>query len=154
MTGTEYREAIAQYLHATYGERGVQVYQEVKIGKTMVGKQRGVDVFLHHEGSNRALAIECKYQDSQGTADEKIPFALANMAALPMPACVVYAGAGFSAGILHLLESSAAAAYCLPRRDTWQLDHVVAMTFGWYDILLRGKAAVGAIVARKVIRSA
>jgi hypothetical protein len=121
----------------------VQVYEEVKIGKTMVGKQRGVDVFIVHE-MGKALALECKYQEVQGTADEKIPFALSNMSALPMPACVVYAGSGFSAGILHLLEASPLAAFCHPRRGhTWQLDHVLAMSFGWWDVLVKNKQPVG-----------
>lgn len=149
MTGTEYRHAIASYLASMYGERGIAVYEEVKIGKTMVGKQRGVDVFVVHETRQLALAIECKYQEVQGTADEKIPFALSNMDALPMPACVVYAGNGFSAGILHLLEASPLAAYCHPsRKQTWQLDHVMAMTFSWFDVLVKHKAAVGTTKAR------
>jgi hypothetical protein len=72
-----------------------------------------------------------------------------------MPAAIAYAGVGFSEGVLHLLQSSELAAYCLPdetrlapaaRRQgdsidsgTWQLDHVIAVTFGWWDIVLAGR---------------
>jgi hypothetical protein len=56
--------------------------------------------------------------------------------------------------VLHLLQSSSLAAYCLPdstmrplaRRSgepidigTWQLDHVLAQTFRWWDVVLSGR---------------
>jgi hypothetical protein len=58
-----------------------------------------------------------------------------------LPGCLAYAGEGFSHGILHMLRASDMAAYCLPREDlvasdaTWQLDHVLAMHFRWWDLL-------------------
>ena len=87
---------------------------------------------------------------------EKIPYSLQDLKAMRMPSALVYAGVGFSEGVLHLLQSSEMAAYCLPdesqkpvnRRSgdsidtgTWQLDHVLAMAFGWWDILIGGKTA-------------
>ena len=100
------------------------------------------------ESSQRALAIECKYQGSQGTVDEKIPYTLQDMEALRVPGLVVYAGGGFSDGVIHMLEASHLAAYCLPDASdfrpsdaTRELDHVVAMTFDWWDVVLRGRKA-------------
>ena len=102
----------------------------------------------------RAIALECKYQDVSGTADEKIPYTLQDLAALRMPSALAYAGVGFSEGVLHLLQASELAAFCLPdetlkplpRRagesidsGTWQLDHVLAMAFEWWDVILAGK---------------
>ena len=95
--------------------------------------------------AQKALAVECKVQTSAGTADEKIPYTLQDLAAMHVPAFVVYAGAGFSEGVLHLLRSSERAAYCLPdvtlepSADTLELDHIVAMTFGWWEAVLRDK---------------
>jgi hypothetical protein len=97
--------------------------------------------------------IECKYQEGAGTADEKIPYALDDMAAMRVAGVITYAGAGFSTGVLHLLQSSSFAAYCLPNSDllrsatragaidsgTWQLDHVIAQIFGMWDIVLSNK---------------
>ncbi len=153
MTGNEYRKLIGAYIARCYGARGIDVYEEVNLGTSIIGKQRRIDLFLL--GPNeRALVVECKYQDSTGTADEKIPYALDDMEALRVPGVLVYAGSGFSPGVLHLLQGSEFGAYCLPDPDrlapiprktgamdsgTWQLDHIMAQTFGFWDILLAGK---------------
>ncbi len=145
MTGNEYATLIAAYLAKNYGGRGLAVYREISLGKSIIGKNRRVDVFAVHQESRKALAVECKVQTSAGTADEKIPYTLQDLAAMHVPAFVVYAGAGFSEGVLHLLRSSERAAYCLPEAtlepspDTLELDHIVAMTFGWWDAVLRDK---------------
>lgn len=155
MTGNEYKHLIARYVMSAYGARGLHVYDEVHVGTSIIGKRRRIDLFLHVPTTNKVLGLECKYQDSSGTADEKIPYALQDLAALRMPACIVYAGAGFSTGVLHLLQGSESAAYCLPDADmqpiarpqtgsldygTWQLDHILAVTFDWWDIVLAGKS--------------
>ena len=72
------------------------------------------DVFVVREADQRAIAIECKYQGAQGTVDEKIPYALQDLEALWIPGLLVYAGGGWSRGVLHTLEGSRRAAYCLP----------------------------------------
>lgn len=155
VTGHDFKRRISSYLVSAYWDRGIQVYDEVSIGTSIIGKQRRVDLLLLHPETGRALALECKYQDSSGTADEKIPYTLQDLAAMRLPSAVVYAGRGFSEGVLHLLQSSELAAYCLPdptlrplpRRSgepidsgTWQLDHILAVTFGWWDVLVGGKA--------------
>ncbi len=145
MTGTEYANLIAAYLTRNYGKRGLSVYREVPLGKSIIGKNRRVDVFAVHDASSKALAIECKVQTSTGTADEKIPYTLEDLAAMHVPAFVVYAGTGFSDGVLHMLRSNKRAAYCHPEpslepaQSTIELDHIVAMTFGWWDAVLRDK---------------
>lgn len=154
MTGNQYKHRVARYLLSAYGRRGLHIYEEVCVGTSIIGKQRRIDLFVHVPATNQALALECKYQDSSGTADEKIPYALDDLRALRMPAAIAYAGSGFSEGVLHLLQSSELAAYCLPdesflpiaRRQgdgidsgTWQLDHIIAVTFGWWDVVLTGR---------------
>jgi hypothetical protein len=95
MTGHEYANLIADYVYEHFSDRGIVVYREVNLGKSIIGKNRRVDLMLVNQADETAFAIECKYQDSSGTADEKIPYALANMKALPMSGCIVYAGIGF-----------------------------------------------------------
>lgn len=149
LTGNGYANRIASYILRNFENRGVKVYREVSVGKTIIGKNRRIDVMVVHEEAGRALAIECKYQDLQGTADEKIPYALEDMEALRvhMPGIIVYSGDGMSDGILHLLQASPHAAFCHPEndlaqtKDTMELDHLIAMTFGWWDILLGSKKA-------------
>jgi hypothetical protein len=152
VTGNEYKKLIGRYLVSAYGARGLEVYDEVLLGTSIIGKQRRIDLFVL--GPNgQALCVECKYQDSSGTADEKIPYALNDMASQRIPGVIVYAGTGFSAGVLHLLQGSELAAYCLPddtlqsigrgsgamSSGTWQLDHIVAQTFKFWDIILGKK---------------
>ena len=154
MKGHDYKQLIARYVLSAYGSRGVEVYDEVSLGTSIIGKQRRVDLLVLCPASQRACVVECKYQDSSGTTDEKIPYALQDLAALRVPGVIVYAGSGFSQGVLHLLQSSELAAYCLPPEDlqptprrggtidsgTWQLDHVLALSFGWWDVITAGKA--------------
>ncbi len=75
-----------------------------------------------------------------GTTDEKIPYALQDLEALWIPGCVVYAGEGWSQGVLHTLEGSKRAVFCLPEPPdlartiaTRELDHVLAAVFGLWD---------------------
>lgn len=140
MTGNEYRDLIAEYTVRNFGRDDLDVYTEVSLGKTIIGKDRKVDVFIVHRRSQQALAVECKFQDTQGTTDEKIPYALRDLEAVRVPGCLAYAGTGWSRGILHTLEASHLATYCLPEsgdfartRATSQFDHVVAATFGLWN---------------------
>jgi hypothetical protein len=143
MTGHQYRDLVAGYLHHQYAPQGLAVYVEIALGKTVIGKDRYIDVFVIRPDDRKALAIECKYQDSPGTVDEKIPYALADLEALWVPGILVYAGKGWSKGVMHTLEGSRLAAYCLPDKDslargkqTRELDHVLSAIFGLWDVVL------------------
>lgn len=143
MTGAEYRDLIASYLLTTFGAHGLVIFTEVSVGKTIIGKDRKIDVFVVRTSDQRALAIECKFQESQGTTDEKIPYALQDLAALRIPGCLSYAGEGWSSGVLHTLAASPLAAYCLPDRPalgrtraTRELDDVIAATFGLWELII------------------
>lgn len=143
MTGSAYADLVGLYLARRFRSRDLKVYREVRVGKSIIGKNRTVDVFCVSGASGLAFAIECKYQDSPGTVDEKIPYAIDDLKALPMAGCIAYAGRGFSQGVLHMLEGSPLAAYCLPAADqqemsveTQDLDHLLAMHFQWWDVLI------------------
>ena len=151
MTGTDYANLIAAYLVRRFGARGLKVYREIRVGKSIIGKNRCIDVFCVRESDNAAFAVECKYQESVGTVDEKIPYALDDLDALPMAGCIAYAGRGFSEGVLHMLNAAPRAAYCLPAEgqsessaETRELDHLIAVHFRWWDVLVAGKPAVTA----------
>ncbi len=142
MKGHEYRDLIAAYIQRTYGSRGIDVFIEIQMGKSIIGKNRKIDIVVRQ--NERILAIECKYQRTQGTTDEKIPYALQDASQMWVPAVVSYAGTGWSPGVRHLLEGHRNACYCLPRppelrsgADTIELDHVIASVFGWWDVVLK-----------------
>jgi hypothetical protein len=144
-SGTKYSDLIIAYLLHNFESRGVRVYKEVNLGKTIIGKNRRIDILILSK-DNQAFAIECKFQDVKGTTDEKIPYALQNMESIPIPGCVAYAGNGFSSGVLHMLQGSEIASYCLPEikkldsnRHTKELDHLLAMNFGWWDLIVSDK---------------
>jgi hypothetical protein len=139
----EYRDLIAAYIDVNYGPRGVVVYTEVSLGKTIIGKNRKLDVFVLRRSDQRAVALEAKYQEVPGTTDEKIPYALQDLEALWIPGCLVYAGPGWSKGVLHTLEGSRRAVHCLPERPalarttaTRELDHILAAVFGLWDVVI------------------
>ncbi len=148
-TGADYANLVASYVARRFGARSLKVYREIRIGKTIIGKNRCIDILCVAEETQKAFAIECKYQDSQGTVDEKIPYALEDLLALPMSGCIAYAGQGFSDGVRHMLAASRQAAYCLPLEgqahttaETRELDHVLAVHFGWWDVLIENKKPV------------
>jgi hypothetical protein len=149
MTGAEYANRVASYVARRFASRTLKVYREIRVGKTIIGKNRCIDIFCLAEDTQRAFAIECKFQDSQGTVDEKIPYALDDLLALPMAGCIAYGGQGFSQGVLHMLAASRHAACCLPAAgqtessaDTRELDHVLAVHFGWWDVLIEKRRPV------------
>lgn len=146
LTGTQYANLIASYVVHNFGHRGITVYREVYLGKTIIGKNRRLDILILEEQTRVAMGLECKYQDTLGTADEKIPYALSDMEHLDMPVCLVYAGKGWSSGILHMLRASPLAGFCEPDHDTLapsettrELDAALARTFKWWDLVVRGK---------------
>ena len=149
MTGTEYANLVASYVSRRFASRHLKVYREIRIGKTIIGKSRCIDIFCVSADTQKAFAIECKFQDSQGTVDEKIPYALDDLRALPIAGCIAYAGSGFSQGVLHMLAASRHAAFCLPvpgqvdtTADTRELDHLLAVHFGWWDVLIEKRKPV------------
>jgi hypothetical protein len=149
VSGADYANLIAAYLSKRFGPRGLTVYREIRVGKSIIGKNRCIDVFCVREADSKAFAIECKFQDSPGTVDEKIPYALDDLDALPMAGCIAYAGKGFSDGVLHMLGAAPRAAYCLPvdgqsdsSNETRELDHMLATHFGWWDVLVGNRKPV------------
>jgi hypothetical protein len=139
----DYRDVIASYVETNFGGKDLVVYTEVSLGKTIIGKNRKLDILILRRADQRSLALECKYQRVSGTADEKIPYALQDLDAMWIPGCLVYAGDGWSKGVLHTLEGSRLAVFCLPESpdlartpSTVELDHVLAAVFGLWDFVI------------------
>jgi hypothetical protein len=82
---------------------GLDYRRRLTVGKTIYGKDREVDVLFRDARNGNRLAVEAKYQRVAGTADEKLPYAVLNMATLPLPGVIVYGGGGFHQGALHWL---------------------------------------------------
>ncbi len=79
---------------------------EVKVGRRVWGAKRSIDVVLTHPQTRQTLGIECKYQSSGGTAEEKIPATVEDIRAWPIRGIVVIAGSGFSDNMRGYLMST------------------------------------------------
>ena len=101
------------------GERlGLEVKRQVRVGRRIWGAERKIDLILRDRGTSRRLGIECKHQSTTGTAEEKIPAVIADLAAWPIDGLVVVAGQGFTQNMKAYLLSTGKAIY-LEDLETW-----------------------------------
>ena len=61
---------------------GLQARREVKVGRRLWGAERYIDVVVTDVSLRRSLGIECKYQGSGGSAEEKVPATIQDLDAL------------------------------------------------------------------------
>ncbi len=85
---------------------GLQVRTQVRVARRLWGAERRIDLVLNHDASGRSLGIECKFQGTGGSAEEKIPATIQDIAAWPIPGIVVFEGAGFSDNMRAYLHST------------------------------------------------
>lgn len=78
------------------GELGLEAQEQVRVARRIWGAVRHIDVVLTHPQTRKTLGIECKFQAVPGTAEEKIPSVIDDIAAWPIPGLVVFAGEGFT----------------------------------------------------------
>lgn len=84
----------------------LEVRRQVKVGRRLWGQERRIDLILTEPQQRKRLGVECKYQAGSGSADEKIPATIADIAAWPIPGLVVFSGAGFSPNMRSYLIST------------------------------------------------
>src|SRR5437763_13346519 len=85
---------------------GLEFQEQVKVGRRLWGAVRNIDVVLTHPESKVRLGIECKFQGTTGTAEEKIPAIVSDIDAWPIRGIVVISGKGFSPNMRYYLISS------------------------------------------------
>lgn len=91
----------------TIGETlGLETQRQVRVGRRIWGAERRIDVILRHPDTRQTLGIECKYQGGGGSAEEKIPATVQDIAAWPIQGIVVFAGQGFSENMRSYLYST------------------------------------------------
>jgi hypothetical protein len=99
---------------------GLELRQQVRVGRRLWGAERRIDVILTHREARRSLGLECKFQGSSGSAEEKIPATISDIAAWPIPGIVVFAGDGFSPNMRQYLLSTGKAVE-LEDLESWLL---------------------------------
>ncbi|HTL19006.1 MAG TPA: PD-(D/E)XK nuclease superfamily protein [Patescibacteria group bacterium] len=97
---------------------GLESRQQVRVARRIWGAIRHIDVVLTHPQTRKTLGVECKFQAVTGTAEEKIPAIINDIAAWPIPGLVVFAGAGFTDNMkLFLISTGKAVEF--PDLDPW-----------------------------------
>ena len=85
---------------------GLKAEKEVKAARRLWGQRRFIDVEINDEKSGKRLGVECKYQAGGGTAEEKIPATIEDIAHWPIPGIVVIDGQGFSTNMQGYLMAT------------------------------------------------
>ena len=85
---------------------GLTIRRQVRVARRLWGAERHIDIVMTLPDSDRSLGLECKYQGGGGSAEEKIPAIIQDIAAWPIPGLVVFAGDGFSTNMRSYLHST------------------------------------------------
>ncbi len=85
--------------------------QHVHVGSTIYGRKRYADFLVSGaQDYPQGLVLECKWQESAGSADEKYPFLCANIAKTRTPTIVLLDGGGYSTGASEWFRAQAGVA--------------------------------------------
>ena len=72
---------------------------QFEVGKSIYGKKRIVDLILYHPKLYPdSLCIQCKWQASSGSVDEKYPYEVLTIAQNDLDTIIVLDGGGYSVG--------------------------------------------------------
>lgn len=85
---------------------GLEARTEVKVGRRLWGAERRIDVVITEPTTRLRLGVECKYQGTSGTAEEKIPATIEDIKAWPIRGIITVAGEGFSANMRGYLRAT------------------------------------------------
>lgn len=101
-SGNELVETVAKL----GAQLGLTVMKQVPVARRIWGARRKIDVVLSDPTTRKTLGIECKYQAVGGTAEEKVPSTIQDIAAWPIAGIVVFAGDGFTENMKSFLLST------------------------------------------------
>ncbi len=104
---------------------GLKAETEVKAARRLWGAKRRIDVVLTREESGKVLGIECKYQGTSGSAEEKIPATINDIEYWPIPGIVVIDGPGFSSNMMGFLMATGKTVWFEDLKDWLKLYFVL-----------------------------
>ena len=90
---------------------GIEVRRQYALGRRIWGTRRRIDVILTHPDNRTRLGVECKFQRTVGTAEEKVPLIIQDIETWPIPGIVVFAGGGFTPHMQGYLLASGKAVH-------------------------------------------
>jgi hypothetical protein len=101
-SGAELRDRVVELGH----QLGLEARTEVRVGRRLWGAVRCIDVVLTRTDTGKTLGVECKFQGGGGSAEEKVPATIHDIAAWPIPGIVVFGGAGFSPNMVAYFHAT------------------------------------------------
>ncbi|MFQ3580630.1 MAG: PD-(D/E)XK nuclease superfamily protein [Chloracidobacterium sp.] len=102
---------LKQQVVALAQKLGLNARTEVKAARRLWGQKRLIDVVVTDGKTGKTLGIECKFQATPGTAEEKVPATIQDISHWPIPGIVVLAGEGFSMNMKGYLMSTGKAVW-------------------------------------------
>lgn len=85
---------------------GLETKEQYPAGKRIWGSNRKIDVILLNPQTRKVLGIECKFQKTLGTTEEKIPSVIEDIKAWPIYGIILYGGEGITQNMKSFLISS------------------------------------------------
>ncbi len=87
---------------------GKQYAKQVPCGMSIYETKRKCDLLvLNQEKFPEGLIIECKWQQSKGSVDEKYPFTVFNILKIGVPTIILLDGSGYKRQAMEWLKSQA-----------------------------------------------
>jgi hypothetical protein len=85
---------------------GRQYFKQLVVGPTIYDTRRICDfMVINDELFPAHLIIECKWQQSTGSVDEKYPFLVLNLIKTGIPTVVLLDGGGYKPAAMHWLKA-------------------------------------------------
>jgi hypothetical protein len=100
-TGAAFEAEVAKVIQ----QLGLSYLRQVKMGVSILGRRRVAD-FLVYDRAGKSLGIECKYQQTAGSAEDKLVHTITDFDARPVSHILVFGGEGFSKNIKGYLLST------------------------------------------------
>lgn len=97
---------------------GLEARTEVRVGRRLWGAVRCIDVVLTRASTGKTLGVECKFQGGGGSAEEKVPATIEDIAAWPIPGIVVFGGKGFSQNMVAYFHATGKAV-AIDELESW-----------------------------------
>jgi hypothetical protein len=99
LRNADYEEVESHHLFAMRGLRQSIYAKEVEIGRDIYNKTRRCDFMLLNPSKfPNGLVIECKWQASRGSVEEKYPFLVLSIQINEYPTIIVLDGGGYTKG--------------------------------------------------------
>lgn len=80
--------------------------EQYPAGKRIWGSNRKIDVVMADPKTRKVLGIECKFQKTPGTTEEKIPAVIEDIKSWPISGIIVYGGEGMTQNMKSFLVST------------------------------------------------